>query len=151
MRADDGRIGGDEFTGLLRDVREEQIAATCTELVASLAEPFEVDGILVQIGVSVGAVPVCGAADATEIIRQADIALYHAKNSGRGRATLFGPELLESWEREAAMLDRARHILAHERPCPWYQPKIALDSGAIVGFEALLRCPTADGKVIMPG
>ena len=89
--------------------------------------------------------------DVTALVKHADIALYHAKNSGRGRATLFGPELLESWEREAAMLDRARHILAHEQPCPWYQPKIALDSGAIVGFEALFRCPTADGKVIMPG
>jgi EAL domain-containing protein (putative c-di-GMP-specific phosphodiesterase class I) len=49
------------------------------------------------------------------------------------------------------MLDQARHVVTQEKPCPWYQPKVALDTGRIVGFEALFRCPVEDGSVIMPG
>ena len=147
------RMGGDEFAVLLTRLPDaESVQPILRRITEHLHAPLSYRGRPMECRVSIGVAlfPDHGD-DVTALVKHADIALYHAKNSGRGRATLFGPELLESWEREAAMLDRARHILAHEQPCPWYQPKIALDSGAIVGFEALFRCPTADGKVIMPG
>lgn len=147
------RMGGDEFAVLLTRLPDADSLQPILQRVAQhLNAPLTYGGRPVECRVSIGIAlfPDHGD-DVTALIKHADIALYDAKNSGRGRATLFGPELLESWEREAAMLDRARHILTHEQPCPWYQPKIALDTGAIVGFEALFRCPTDDGKVIMPG
>ena len=147
------RMGGDEFAVLLTRLPDADALQPILQRVTQhLHAPLSHGGRPMECRVSIGVAlfPDHGD-DVTALVKHADIALYHAKNSGRGRATLFGPELLESWEREAAMLDRARHILAHEQPTPWYQPKIALDSGAIVGFEALFRCPTAGGTVIMPG
>lgn len=147
------RMGGDEFAVLLNTLPDmdalHQILARITD---HLHAPLTYRGRPIESRVSIGVAlfPDHGD-DVAALIKHADIALYHAKNSGRGRATLFGPGLLDSWEREAAMLDRARHILAHERPCPWYQPKIDLHSGALIGFEALFRCPTKDGTIIMPG
>jgi predicted signal transduction protein with EAL and GGDEF domain len=91
------------------------------------------------------------AGDIADLMKHADIALYEAKNAGRGRACLFEPTLLERWQREAQMLDRAREALAHTPPVPWYQPKVDLASGAVIGFEALLRCVRPDGSLIMPG
>ena len=139
------RMGGDEFAVLLTRLPDADALQPILQRVTQhLHAPLSHGGRPMECRVSIGVAlfPDHGD-DVTALVKHADIALYHAKNSGRGRATLFGPELLESWEREAAMLDRARHILAHEQPTPWYQPKIALDSGAIVGFEALFRCPTA--------
>lgn len=147
------RMGGDEFAVLLTRLPDgDAIHAILARIAEHLHAPFTYRGRPIESRVSIGVAlfPDHGD-DVAALIKHADIALYHAKNNGRGRATLFGPGLLDSWEHEAAMLDRARHILAQERPLPWYQPKIALDTGALVGFEALFRCPTDSGRLIMPG
>ncbi|QGP79851.1 putative bifunctional diguanylate cyclase/phosphodiesterase [Sphingobium sp. CAP-1] len=147
------RMGGDEFAVLLTRLPDmEALHAILARITEHLHAPFNYRGRPIESRVSIGVAlfPDHGD-DVAALVKHADIALYHAKNNGRGRATLFGPGLLDSWEHEAAMLDRARHILAQERPVPWYQPKIALDSGALIGFEALFRCPTNSGRLIMPG
>lgn len=146
------RMGGDEFAVLLTRVPDDAALQIILNRVTDhlhIPLAYRSRSIDCRVSIGIALFPDHGD-DVTALIKHADIALYHAKNNGRGRATLFGPELLESWEQEAAMLDRARHILAHETPCPWYQPKVALDTGAIVGFEALFRCPLADGTIIMP-
>ncbi|MDO7834449.1 EAL domain-containing protein [Sphingobium sp. HBC34] len=147
------RMGGDEFAVLLTRLPDaDAIHAILTRITEHLHAPFHYRGRPIESRVSIGVALFPDHGDEVDsLIKHADIALYHAKNSGRGRATLFGPGLLDSWEREAAMLDRARHILTQERPTPWYQPKIALDSGKLVGFEALFRCPADNGVLIMPG
>lgn len=147
------RMGGDEFAVLLTRLPEpDALQPILSRITEHLHAPLVYRGRPIESRVSMGVAlfPDHGE-DVTALIKHADIALYDAKNNGRGRTVLFGPELLANWEREAAMLDRARHILTHERPAPWYQPQIALDSGRIVGFEALFRCPTGTGAVIMPG
>ena len=147
------RMGGDEFAVLLTGLPDaEAIQPILARISEHLHAPLSYGGRPIESRVSIGvAIFPDHGEDGAALIKHADIALYHAKNSGRGRATLFGPVLLDSWEREATMLDRARHVLAQERPAPWYQPKIALDTGALQGFEALFRCPTAKGGMIMPG
>jgi predicted signal transduction protein with EAL and GGDEF domain len=147
------RMGGDEFAVLLADLPDtDALPPILTRIADHLHAPLLHGGRPIESRASIGVAlfPDHGH-DVATLVKHADIALYDAKNNGRGRATLFGPGVLESWEREAAMLDRARHILVHERPCAWYQPQVALDTGALVGFEALFRCPTADGGLIMPG
>lgn len=146
------RMGGDEFAVLLTRLPDaDALQPILTRITEHLHAPLSYRGRPIECRVSIGVAlfPDHGE-DVAALVKHADIALYHAKNNGRGRAMLFGPELLDSWEQESAMLDRARHILTQERPCPWYQPKVALDTGAVVGFEALFRCPTADGTIIMP-
>lgn len=146
------RMGGDEFAVLLTRLRDaDAIQPILARITDQLHAPLPYRGRLIDSRVSIGVAifPEHGE-DGAALIKHADIALYHAKNSGRGRTALFGPTLLDSWEREAAMLDKARHLLAKEKPAPWYQPKVALDSGAVTGFEALFRCPTREGGTIMP-
>src|SRR5690606_7640968 len=89
--------------------------------------------------------------DTTSLMKHADIALYEAKKGGRGQACIFESRLLDNWQREDRMLDRARDALTKGLLVPWYQPKVELSSGRIVGFEALLRGVSRDGSVLMPG
>lgn len=146
------RMGGDEFAVLLtRLPDEEMLQPILARVIDHLHAPLTYRGRPIDIRVSIGIAryPDHGM-DVTALVKHADIALYHAKNNGRGRATMFGPDLLASWDREAAMLERARHLLANALPQPWYQPKITLEDGSIAGFEALFRCPMSDGSVAMP-
>lgn len=147
------RMGGDEFAVLLNRLPNVRVLdMLLARITDHLHAPFAYQGRPIDCRASIGVAmfPDHGR-DSASLVKHADIALYHAKASGRGRATLFGPELLTNWQSEVAMLGRARDILSHDSGCAWYQPKVALDSGIIVGFEALFRCPTEDGGLIMPG
>jgi predicted signal transduction protein with EAL and GGDEF domain len=147
------RMGGDEFAVLLNRLPNVRVLdMLLARITGHLHAPFAYQGRPIDCRASIGVAmfPDHGR-DSASLVKHADIALYHAKASGRGRATLFGPELLTNWQSEVAMLGRARDILSHDGGCAWYQPKVALDSGIIVGFEALFRCPTEDGGLIMPG
>lgn len=146
------RMGGDEFAVLLTRLRNAaDLEPILARMTAQLHQPVAHGHRDVDCRVSMGvALFPEHAGDIADLMKFADIALYEAKNGGRGRACLFEPSLLERWQREARMLDRARQALVHAPPVPWYQPKIDLSTGAIIGFEALLRCVRTDGSVIMP-
>lgn len=147
------RMGGDEFAVLLTRLPDSDALSPILARVAEhLHAPLSYRDRAIEARASIGIAlfPDHGD-DVTALVKHADIALYHAKNSGRGRATLFEPCLLANWDREATMLEQARRVVTQERPCPWYQPKIELATGALVGFEALFRCPTQSGAMIMPG
>jgi diguanylate cyclase (GGDEF)-like protein len=146
------RMGGDEFAVLLTRVPDAAaLQAILTRIAEHLHAPLLHGGRPIESRASIGvALHPDHGDDVATLVKHADIALYDAKNSGRGRAILFSPGLLDSWEREAAMLDCARHILSHETLSPWYQPKVALDTGELVGFEALFRCAARDGRLVMP-
>lgn len=146
------RMGGDEFAVLLTRLRNtSDLEVILARMTAQLHQPLAYAHRDVDCRVSMGvALFPEHAGDIADLMKFADIALYEAKNGGRGRACLFEPWLLERWQQEALMLDRARHALIHAPPVPWYQPKIDLSTGAVIGFEALLRCVRSDGSVIMP-
>jgi EAL domain-containing protein (putative c-di-GMP-specific phosphodiesterase class I) len=146
-------MGGDEFAVLLTRLRNaSDLETILARMTAQLHQPLSHGARDVDCRVSMGvALFPEHAGDIADLMKFADIALYEAKNGGRGRACLFEPWLLERWQREARMLERARHALVHAPPAPWYQPKVDLATGAIIGFEALLRCVRADGTIIMPG
>ncbi|AMK19425.1 MULTISPECIES: putative bifunctional diguanylate cyclase/phosphodiesterase [Sphingobium] len=147
------RMGGDEFAVLLTRLRNaSDLEAILARMTTQLHQPLSHGARDVDCRVSMGvALFPEHAGDIADLMKFADIALYEAKNGGRGRACLFEPWLLDRWQREARMLERARHALVHAPPAPWYQPKIDLATGAIIGFEALLRCVRTDGSIIMPG
>ncbi|WP_022682117.1 putative bifunctional diguanylate cyclase/phosphodiesterase [Sphingobium bisphenolivorans] len=147
------RMGGDEFAVLLTRLRTaadlDTILARMTD---QLHQPlcYGTRDIDCRVSMGVALFPE-HAGDIADLMKHADIALYEAKNGGRGRACLFEPGLLERWQREARMLERAREALVHAPPTPWYQPKVDLATGQVIGFEALLRCVRDNGSIIMPG
>ena len=147
------RMGGDEFAVLLTRLRTaDDLDTILARMTAQLHQPLSHGKRDVDCRVSMGvALFPEHAGDIADLVKHADIALYEAKNGGRGRACIFEPGLLERWQREALMLERARDALVNAPPTPWYQPKVDLVTGAIIGFEALLRCVRSDQSIIMPG
>lgn len=146
------RMGGDEFAVILTRLQGlVDLDAILARMTGRLHAPLRHGGRDIDCRVSMGvALFPDHAGDIADLIKHADIALYEAKNGGRGRACLFEPGLLERWQREARMLERARDALTHAPPVPWYQPKVDLTDGRVIGFEALLRCVRPDGSLIMP-
>lgn len=147
------RMGGDEFAVLLTCLSSpDDLQLILSRMTPHLHTPLSYRDRRIDCRVSMGIAlfPDHGN-DITDVMKHADIALYEAKNSGRGRACIFETTLLESWQRETQMLEKARKALAGDALAPWYQPKVDLASGTIMGFEALLRCPRPDGSIMMPG
>ena len=85
-----------------------------------------------------------------EVLKNADIALYAAKGAGRGTLTIYDAELRQGMQRRLAMLQLARNAIADDRVIPYYQPKLDLLTGALEGFEALLRWRMPNGRIGEP-
>jgi diguanylate cyclase (GGDEF)-like protein len=132
------RFGGDEFALLLDGATSETEAAAVAERVmASLRHPFAVQGKEVAITASVGiAIP---SAPGEDVLRDADLAMYHAKATGKGRIAMFDPEMHTALiDRLGLEADLARGV-ANDEFILVYQPIVSLANGAVVGVEALLR------------
>ena len=133
------RLGGDEFAILHRGPVEaaEALAQAC---VTALGEPYWIDGVRAEIGVSVGLAH--APRDATEpesLLRKADLALYTAKESGKGRWHAFDASLERRAQRQRELDAAMRPALENGEMALHYQPLVGLADGRVVGFEALLR------------
>ena len=142
-RGDDlvARLGGDEFAVILNAVRdEEDVAAAVEALMAALRRPWIHGGMVLDCDASIGAslFPLDGSTRA-ELMKHADIALYVAKAAGRGNLKLFQPAMRAEMQNRISMLALARDAIEKDWIVPFYQPKVDLKSGAVAGFEALLR------------
>ncbi len=143
VRATDtlARLGGDEFVVVQTDVGQPVAAEELARrLVAALAQPFEVDGNKLRIGISIGIAlyPEDGD-DATLLLKNADTALYRAKADGRGAFCFFEPQMdLHLRERRELELD-LRAAIGTNQLYLHFQPIFASATRSITGFEALLR------------
>ncbi|MFN8639512.1 MAG: EAL domain-containing protein [Dehalococcoidia bacterium] len=134
------RLGGDEFAILLEDVTEDEASRVADLLTQELARPLEIEGIELQLGASVGvALPLAEQEGADDLLRNADIAMYAAKERGKGRAVVFDAalhsEVLERIEMEADL----RSALARSEFRVEFQPIVDLGTGEAVASEALVR------------
>ncbi len=142
VRAGDtpARLGGDEFAILLEEATSaEEAGVVADKIIDALQAPLSLNGKEATIGTSVGIV-ISGPEDgADELLRNADIAMYTAKGTGKGRAALFEPTMhtvaLERLELESDL----RHALERQEFALVYQPLTRLRTGRIVGVEALVR------------
>ena len=135
------RLGGDEFAIVTTIVEGEGIDPRRVEAVlAELKAPYLIEEMRIDVSFSAGAA-FCprDAANAEDLQRSADLALYAAKADLPGTVYLFHPELREKAAERRRMLDAARAALRDDRIVPFYQPKVCLRTGQIAGFEALLR------------
>ena len=146
------RVGGDEFIILQTATPQPSSAVQlASRLVSSLSKPYNVNGQQVHIGASIGiALQSDEASAADELIRNADLALYHTKNLGRGNYCLFRTEM-EAVQRERRELEHDLALaISTGRLELAYQPLFDAGSKTIVGFEALARWPHPTRGLIQP-
>jgi diguanylate cyclase (GGDEF)-like protein len=146
------RLGGDEFAVLLPEARAETALARADELLAVFVRPFTVAGRQLFLTTSIGALvadPSGPAVTPTDALRDADLALYAAKEGGKNRTALFQPELRDARRDHAAITADLRTALERDEFEVYYQPVIDLDSGAVVTVEALARWRRAGSTALV--
>ena len=142
------RLGGDEFAVVTVDHAQRQsVPALGQQIQIALERPFEIGGRTIGIGASVGvALSSTATIDSDELIRQADIALYRAKDLGRGVTIEFEESFDVDTKRLGKLEDALRDTLYNDGIDVAFQPLIQAGSGAICGVEALARWQTAQGE-----
>ncbi|MCB0999233.1 MAG: EAL domain-containing protein [Acidimicrobiales bacterium] len=135
------RLGGDEFLVVCEGLDAEQGAALAERLIGEIAQPYESDGELFSISASVGIAVAEGPAsiDALELIREADVAVYHAKERGRARVVIFDETLQEAVEATAEIELALRRAIGAGELVLHHQPVLDLATGRPWGTEALVR------------
>ena len=135
------RLGGDEFAIILKGFEnDEQLSRATSAIQNRLKQPCILEGRALDCHASIGAsiFPQHGSTK-QELVKNADIALYSAKEAGRGTLRVFSPGIRSELQVRLSMLALAKDALANHRLAPFYQPKIDLRTGSLHGFEALLR------------
>ena len=141
------RYGGDEFVAIISQEAEE----TAARLLEAFSAPIMFNGVELDIGASIGVAsyPADGAR-ADDCLTCADAAMYHAKASGRGTVCVYDPTMQERQLLKAQLERDLREAVRGDVITPFYQPIIDLQSGTVVGFEALARWETAPGQFMPP-
>lgn len=146
------RVGGDEFAVFCPGVDDIDALADQTE--RTTATPFYIDGTKVHLSVVAGiaiTTPDNPAVSAEALLREADAASYRAKERGRGSVEILQPQVQTDAVDRLSVVQDLRRALRNDELRVHYQPKISLDTGAIIGAEALMRWQAPDGTLRGPG
>ena len=143
MRQNDllARMGGDEFAVIIRDTQSIQAAVDVAKCFSESMEiPFQIEGSSLQVGTSIG---VCRFPEdgitVDELLRKADVAMYQAKNSGKGRILCFDQTIATQVYDRVRVEYELRDAIAEEQFRLLYQPKVNCATGKVDGVEALIR------------
>jgi diguanylate cyclase (GGDEF)-like protein/PAS domain S-box-containing protein len=146
-----GRFGGDEFGILLEDISTERAAARIAErIAAAFVRPFILEGTEHFATASVGIAIASGDELPEELIRDADAAMYRAKDRGRARYELFDEQMRARTIARLSLENELRRALEREELDVVYQPVVSLRDGSIVSVEALLRWDHSQRGQIRP-
>ena len=139
------RLGGDEFALVqIGTAAREEIEAT---ILALFAEPFKIDGRTIEVGASIGTAARDGDVPPLELLRRADMALYRAKENGKGRAIEYDPELDRERQRVAEMEGLLKSAISNGTIEAFFQPLVSATTGVVTGLEALARWRTPTGNI----
>jgi diguanylate cyclase (GGDEF)-like protein/PAS domain S-box-containing protein len=145
------RLGGDEFAVLVDGAGEHQAVEVADRLIESLATPVCVAAREIMLGASVGVIVHGGGeGDSDELIRHADVAMYAAKEAGRGRYELFRFEMAREFGEALGLEQELRRGLRRGEFILHYQPEISLETDSFVGVEALLRWQSPTRGLVPP-
>ncbi len=147
------RLGGDEFVILMEDVGHyERVARVANDIIHTLSQPFTLrHDHEVTIGTSIGIAIHLQHGDSLEVLMDnADTALYHAKDQGRGCFAYFSEELTQKARERIILESRLRRAIEQQDLRVYFQPQIDIASGQIVGAEALVRWYDPVNGCIMP-
>lgn len=148
------RLGGDEFVIILFDQpkKTETIAPAIQKIQASIAQPVHLAGHELQVGCSIGLSTYPGdGQDADTLLKNADAAMYHAKEIGGNNFQFFTAEMNIRIQERLALQEGLRNAIERKEFVLLYQPQIDLKSGRLVGVEALIRWQHPDLGMIAPG
>ncbi|OSM00211.1 two-component system response regulator [Magnetofaba australis] len=155
VRATDtvARLGGDEFTMILTEVgvSSDSVAHVAEKVLIELQKPMHIKGQEIFVGASIGIslFPENGE-DFDTLTKNADVAMYQAKARGRGNFVFFSEDM-NTRARERLMLEsKLKKAIENEELSVFYQPKMEMYGGRLVGMEALARWVTRDGEEIPP-
>jgi predicted signal transduction protein with EAL and GGDEF domain len=147
------RLGGDEFTILVDQIDDPQgLSLVAARILELLANPFDLGGHEVVVGASIGiaAWPLDGE-DVDTLLRNADSAMYHAKEHGRNQYQFYTESMNAAALRRLEMEQRLRAGLARGELEVHYQPKLDLRTQKVAGFEALVRWRDPERGLVLPG
>ena len=151
-RGEIGRLGGDEFEIIVPDVDDRgDLGELADRIIQMLSSPYQIEGKRAIIGASVGiSIAPYDGLEPEELVRSADLALYAAKNGGRGMYRFYSAELKDVEQERQIILDDLRDALANGQLQLHYQPVVRTQDHTIVGFEALMRWEHPDKGTIPP-
>lgn len=151
LRQDDtvARLGGDEFVVMVEEVRQpDKLSVLAQELIAVLEEPIQLDNQTVSVSSSIGIALFPGDANSSEeLLRNADLAMYHAKEQGRNNFQYFTEQMNRQAQDRLAMENKVKKAQQAKQFVNYYQPIVNIDNGQVAGFELLMRWPTDEGMI----
>jgi diguanylate cyclase (GGDEF)-like protein/PAS domain S-box-containing protein len=146
------RLGGDEFVVLLADIGGvDQAAHVAGTVMHALARPITLEGQDISQAVSIG-IAICPSdgQDADTLLRNADVAMYHAKQSGHSEFRFFSPEMNAHVVERVQMENMLRRALERGEFVLDYQPEVDIQSGRTIGVEALIRWRHPERGLLLP-
>lgn len=147
------RFGGDEFAILLDDIDDKNVALmAANRLKDILSKPYDIDGKQIFSTVSIGiAISSIGYESPDELLRNADMAMYQAKEMGKSRVEVYDQEMHQRVNNRMRMSTALRQGALQKELRLHYQPIVIIHTGEVVGFEALMRWYTPDRGILYPG
>jgi diguanylate cyclase (GGDEF)-like protein len=156
-RAEDavGRLGGDEFVVLCRGCDADGAEALAQRFQGTFDEPFDLGGRITRLSGSIG-IATARSDDpqgvrSTDLVRDADLAMYAAKAAGRNRIRVFTPDLRHAVQEKVRIAAELREAIETDQLILYYQPILHLPTGEVEGVEALVRWQHPERGLIPPG
>ncbi|HEX7711917.1 MAG TPA: EAL domain-containing protein [Sphingomonadaceae bacterium] len=151
-RGEIGRLGGDEFQIILPDMDDRGALGELAEKVIQIvSQPYPIDDKRAIVGTSVGiAIAPYDGLDLEPLVHGADLALYAAKNGGRGQFRFYSADLKDESEERALLMDDLREALANDKLELHYQPVVRADDNLVVSFEGLMRWEHPERGYVSP-
>jgi diguanylate cyclase (GGDEF)-like protein len=150
LRTDDvvARLGGDEFAVLVPDPSDAGLLTLGERLLATARTPLVAGGTTLELSISVGIAHSRDAEDKDDLLRNADIAMYQAKESGKSQLAVFEDSMRRTRLNRIDLRAELRAAIDHDELHVVYQPVVDLNSGRVDGIEALVRWTRRDGTVV---
>jgi diguanylate cyclase (GGDEF)-like protein len=151
-RGEIGRLGGDEFQIILPDMDDRgKLGELANKIIQIISQPYTIDEKRATIGTSIGvAIAPYDGVDKLDVIHNADLALYAAKNGGRGQFRFYSADLKDEAAERSLLEDGLRDALANETLELHYQPVVRAEDNMVVTFEALMRWEHPERGPISP-
>ncbi|MCP5393808.1 MAG: EAL domain-containing protein [Sphingomonadaceae bacterium] len=148
-----GRLGGDEFAVVVRDASEKgSVERLARRIIGRLSQPYDIDNHTLYVGASVGsAVGLRDGASVEELMRNADLALYRAKDEGGGEHFAYEPSFHAHAEERRKLEFSLRRAIERKELVLNYQPVVDANTEELVSFEALVRWNSSDHGFVSPG
>jgi diguanylate cyclase (GGDEF)-like protein/PAS domain S-box-containing protein len=145
------RLGGDEFAVVVRGRGVEEAWIVAERVLATVRQPLVIQGVEVTVGASIGVAHRYPSAAGSDLVRDADIAMYVAKSGGKNRIELFQPEMRDQTAERSTLERELLRAVEQDEIVVHYQPIVDLRTGAILAVESLARWRHPTRGLLLPG